>query len=70
MECQINKSEKDCFFNKLVSIYNDFMCLDANVKFSFIITVTHSAWIGLDIFLQESFKRKYELATSKWLEYT
>ena len=32
LECQINKSEGDCFFSTLVSIYNDFMCLDANVK--------------------------------------
>ena len=38
LECHINKSERDCFFNKLVSLYNDFMCLDANVKFIFIMT--------------------------------
>ena len=66
LECQINKSERDCFFNKLVSIYNDFMCLDANVKFNFIMTICDPQclnWLGK--FLHESFRRKYGLATSK-----
>ena len=65
---QINKSERDCFFNKLVSIYNDFMCIEANVKLNFIMTNCDPQclnWIGQ--FLHESFRRKYELATSKWL---
>ena len=35
---KLTNRKEIAFFNKLVSIYNDFMFVDADVKFNFIIT--------------------------------
>ena len=61
LKCIINNAERECFFEKVSLIYNDFTDLEDEQKFLFIMTTNHPQclkWLGK--FLHDSFIRKYQ----------
>ena len=59
LKCDINASERPCFYEKISRSCDEFICLNDDQKFSFVLTNVNSqylTWLGE--FLYRSFEKK------------